>query len=74
MNLDGNLDPVDKIHDIEVNNDVISIRQLASFGMSRPVHLKQYESRFKQCLLTDVVHLEQADFNLRIPGKWKDYQ
>ena len=47
---------------------------LASFGMSRPVHLKQYESRFKQCLLPDVVHLEQADFNLHIPGKWKDYQ
>ena len=43
-------------------------------GMSRPVHLKQYESRFKQCLLPDVVHLEQSDFNLRIPGKWKDYQ
>lgn len=43
-------------------------------GMGKPVHMKQYESRFKQCMLPDVVHLTQADFDLRIPDKWKDFQ
>lgn len=47
---------------------------LASMGMGKPVHMKQYESRFKQCMLPDVVHLTQADFGLRIPDKWKDFQ
>ncbi len=47
---------------------------LASMGMGKPVHMKQYESRFKQCMLPDVVHLTQADFDLRIPDKWKDFQ
>ncbi len=40
---------------------------LATMGMGRPIHMKQYESRFKQCLLPDVVHLENADFDLHIP-------
>ena len=43
-------------------------------GMGKPVHMKQYESRFKQCMLPDVVPLAQADFDLRIPDKWKDFQ
>jgi len=47
---------------------------LATMGMGRPIHMKQYESRFKQCLLPDVVHLENADFDLHIPEKWKAYQ
>ena len=47
---------------------------LATMGMGRPLHMKQYESRFKQCMLPDVVHLAQADFDLRIPEKWKDFQ
>ena len=38
------------------------------------VFLNRYESRFKQCLLPDIVHLEQADFDLNIPAKWKQYQ
>lgn len=47
---------------------------LATMGMGRPIHMKQYESRFKQCLFPDVVHLENADFDLHIPEKWKAYQ
>lgn len=47
---------------------------LATMGMGRPIHMKQYESRFKQCLLPDVVNLENADFDLHIPEKWKAYQ
>ena len=40
-------------------------------GMGKPIQMKQYESRFKQCILPDVVHLEKADFDLHIPEKWK---
>ena len=38
------------------------------------VFLNRYESRFKQCLLPDVVHLEVADYDLHIPEKWKQFQ
>ena len=38
------------------------------------VFLNRYESRFKQCLLPDVVHLEVADYDLPIPEKWKQFQ
>lgn len=38
------------------------------------VFLNRYENRFKQCLLPDVVHLAQANFDLHIPLKWKQYQ
>ena len=38
------------------------------------VFLNRYENRFKQCLLPDVVHLEEADYDLHIPEKWKQFQ
>ena len=47
---------------------------LATMGMGKPIQMKQYESRFKQCILPDVVHLEKADFDLHIPEKWKAFQ
>jgi len=47
---------------------------LASMGMSNPLHMKQYESRFRQCLLPDVIYLNRSDFILKIPKKWKDFQ
>lgn len=47
---------------------------LASMASSKPVQLKQYESRFKQCLLSDIVHLSIPDFDISIPQKWKNYQ
>ena len=47
---------------------------LAMMGMGKAVHMKQYESRFKQCILPDMVYLEKANFNLHIPEKWKAFQ
>ena len=47
---------------------------LATMGMGKPIHMKQYETRFRQCLLTDVVHLGKANFDLQIPKKWKAFQ
>ncbi|WP_300828746.1 NYN domain-containing protein [uncultured Rikenella sp.] len=47
---------------------------LATMGITRPLLLQQYESRFKQSLLPDVVHLQQADFDICIPESWKREQ
>ena len=38
------------------------------------IRLDHYESRFRQCLLPDRVHLAVPNFDLVIPAKWKDYQ
>lgn len=46
---------------------------LAAMASSRPIQLKQYEDRFKKCILPDVVHLMVADYDLRVPQKWKEY-
>ena len=47
---------------------------LSSISTSRVINLERYESRFRQCILPDVVHLESVDFDLTIPDKWKAYQ
>lgn len=47
---------------------------LAQAGWGKAIQLERYESRFKHCLLPDVVHLRVADFDLHIPPKWKAYQ
>lgn len=47
---------------------------LAAMASSKPLQLKQYESRFRQCILPDTVHLSIPDFDLNIPPKWKAYQ
>jgi len=47
---------------------------LSTLTMGKPIHLEQFESRFKKCILPNVVHLKNADFNLEIPEKWKSYQ
>lgn len=38
------------------------------------VCLQRYEKRFKQCIMSDVVHLDKYDYDLHIPIKWKQYQ
>lgn len=35
------------------------------------IDLARYESRFRQSLLPDVVHLRASDYDLNIPEKWK---
>lgn len=47
---------------------------LAAMSMGKPLHMKQYESRFRQCLLPDIVHLSKNNFDLNIPSKWKVFQ
>ena len=47
---------------------------LATMGMGKALQMKQYESRFKQCVLPDVVHLENADYDFHIPERWKEFQ
>ena len=47
---------------------------LSSISTSRVINLERYESRFRQCILPDVVHLKSADYDLAIPDKWKAYQ
>lgn len=47
---------------------------LASMGIGQPTQMKRYESRFRQCILPDVVHLAVPDFDLHIPAKWKAFQ
>lgn len=43
-------------------------------GMGKPIHIKQHETRFWQCILPDVVHLVKANFDLQISKKWKAFQ
>ena len=47
---------------------------LSGISTSRVINLERYESRFRQCILPDVVHLKSADYDLAIPDKWKAYQ
>lgn len=47
---------------------------LASMSIGQPTQLKRYENRFRNSLLPDTVHLAVADYDLRIPEKWKAYQ
>lgn len=44
---------------------------LAALANGRPIQLSKYESRFRQSLLPDVVHLKEKNFDLSIPEKWK---
>jgi hypothetical protein len=37
----------------------------------KPIQLIRYESRFKQSLLPDIVHLKAKNYDLQIPEKWK---
>jgi len=43
---------------------------LSSMGHGKPIQLQQYEARFKQAILPDVVQLSNG-FSLTIPQKWK---
>ena len=44
---------------------------LAALANGRPIQLSKYESRFRQSLLPDVVHLKEKNYDLSIPEKWK---
>jgi uncharacterized LabA/DUF88 family protein len=47
---------------------------LASMGIGNPTLLKRYESRFRQSIFPDIVHLAAPDYDLEIPEQWKAYQ
>lgn len=47
---------------------------LSNISTSRVINLERYESRFRQSLLPDIVHLKESGFDLAIPEKWKSYQ
>lgn len=44
---------------------------LAALAKGHPIQLSKYESRFRQSLLPDVVHLKEKNYDLSIPEKWK---
>jgi hypothetical protein len=46
---------------------------LASIGDGKPVHMQQYESRFRQSVFPDTIQLSNG-FNLFIPNYWKTFQ
>ena len=47
---------------------------LAALANGHPIQLSKYESRFRQSLLPDVVHLKEKNFDLSIPEKWKKFR
>jgi uncharacterized LabA/DUF88 family protein len=47
---------------------------LRNISTSQVINLERYESRFRQCILPDTIHLALSDFDLAIPKKWKEYQ
>lgn len=47
---------------------------LAAMANGRPIQLSLYESRFRQCVFPDTVHLKASGFDLTIPSRWKAYQ
>lgn len=47
---------------------------LATMANGHPVLLSRYESRFRQSLLPDVVHLSMENYDLEIPQKWKIFR
>jgi uncharacterized LabA/DUF88 family protein len=44
---------------------------LAALANGHPIQLSKYESRFRQSLLPDVVHLKEENYDLSIPEKWE---
>ena len=44
---------------------------LAALANGHPIQLSKYESRFRQSLLPDVVHLKEKNYDLSIPEKWE---
>lgn len=44
---------------------------LAALANGHPIQLSKYESRFRQSLLPDIVHLKEKNYDLSIPEKWK---
>lgn len=47
---------------------------LAAMASGKPVLLVKYESRFRQSLLPNIVHLSAENYDLQIPEKWKAFQ
>ena len=42
---------------------------LSTLGNGNPIQMARFESRFRQSILPDVVHLKAQDFDLTIPDK-----
>ena len=47
---------------------------LAAMANGKPVLMVKYESRFRQSVLPDIVHLTTGNYDLHIPEKWKAFQ
>lgn len=47
---------------------------LESITSSNVIKLERYESRFRQCIMPDSIHLAISNYDLTIPIKWKAYQ
>ena len=47
---------------------------LATMGSGSPIYLQRYESRFRQSIFPDIVHLNSCGVDISIPEKWKEYQ
>jgi len=47
---------------------------LASMANGKPVLMIKYESRFRNSLFPDIVHLSSLNYDLSIPSKWKAMQ
>lgn len=47
---------------------------LSALANGKPIMMARYESRFRQSLLPDVVHLVAQNYDLSIPAKWKSFQ
>ena len=47
---------------------------LAAMGVGRPVYLQHYETRFRQSIFPDTIHLNISNFDLTIPEKWKNFK
>lgn len=59
----------------EFNNTLkYNSSNLAAMANGKPVLMVKYESRFRQSLLPDTVHLKAENYDLQIPAKWKSLQ
>ncbi len=47
---------------------------LSTISNGSPIHMSRYESRFKNSIMPDIIHLSKSNYDLTIPPRWKDYQ
>ena len=49
-------------------------KEITCYNCGNAIQLARFESRFKQSVMPDVVHLKAQDFDLTILVKWKAFQ